>query len=183
MYTNCLLGAEKHVELRSFVLGTGQLADLWRVHVLQWRTLYRDLGKRKQPARSLWLRYGRSQCCGQVHYIHKPSCWFYSSATGWMQPYGSGLSDAFADAGNGVVGNGTRNSLNSPATDVFDAALIKDFPSPKGLGPSFGGRCLMCSITRCLQRPSGDVSTGAAAQITSLSGDPRVMQFALRVDF
>jgi hypothetical protein len=31
--------------------------------------------------------------------------------------------------------------------------------------------------------PSGDISTGAASQVTSLSGDPRVMQFALRVDF
>jgi hypothetical protein len=109
---------------------------------------------------------------GKVHYVHKPSCWFYASATQGCAPFGAGLSDAFADAGNGVVGNGSRNSLNSPATDVFDAALIKDFPITENVlnHPLFAA-------------PGGDISTGAAAQITSLSGDPRVMQFALRVDF
>jgi hypothetical protein len=31
--------------------------------------------------------------------------------------------------------------------------------------------------------PSADFSNGAAGQITSLAGDPRVMQFALRLSF
>ena len=74
---------------------------------------------------------------GNVHYINKPSCWFYSSGTAGCKPYSSGLSDAFADAGNGVVGNGTRNSLNSPATDVFDASLVKDFPVTESLKAEF----------------------------------------------
>jgi hypothetical protein len=32
-------------------------------------------------------------------------------------------------------------------------------------------------------QPSGNVTSGAAGQITTLSGDPRVMQFALRLSF
>jgi hypothetical protein len=120
---------------------------------------------------------------GKVHYVHKPSCWFYASATKGCAPYGSGLSDAFADAGNGVVGNGTRNSLNSPATDVFDAALIKDFPITENLRTEFRWEVFNVLNHPLFAAPGGDISTGAAAQITSLSGDPRVMQFALRVDF
>ena len=120
---------------------------------------------------------------GPVHYVNKPSCWFYSSATSGCAPYGSGLSDAFADAGNGVIGNGTRNSLNSPATDVFDAALIKDVPIVESLRAEFRWEVFNVLNHPLFAAPSGDVSTGAAAQITSLSGDPRVMQFALRLDF
>ncbi len=120
---------------------------------------------------------------GNVHYVKKPSCWFYSSATSGCSPYGSGLSDAFADAGNGVIGNGTRNSLNSPATDVFDAALIKDVPIVESLRAEFRWEVFNVLNHPLFAAPSGDVSTGAAAQITSLSGDPRVMQFAIRLDF
>jgi len=32
-------------------------------------------------------------------------------------------------------------------------------------------------------QPSGDASSGGVASITNLSGDPRVMQFALRVNW
>jgi hypothetical protein len=32
-------------------------------------------------------------------------------------------------------------------------------------------------------QPNGNFSSGAAGSITTLSGDPRVMQFALRLSF
>ena len=120
---------------------------------------------------------------GKVHYVNKPGCWFYSSATSGCSPYASGQNDAFADAGNGIVGNGSRNSLNSPATDVVDAALIKDLPLRENLKAQFRWEVFNVLNHPLFAAPSGDVSTGAAAQITSLSGDPRVMQFAIRLDF
>jgi Carboxypeptidase regulatory-like domain/TonB-dependent Receptor Plug Domain len=120
---------------------------------------------------------------GPVHYVKKPSCWFYASATSGCGAFGSGLQDAFADAGNGVIGNGSRNSLNSPATDVVDTALIKDFPIKESLKAEFRWEVFNALNHPLFAAPSGDVSTGAAAQITALSGDPRVMQFALRLDF
>jgi Carboxypeptidase regulatory-like domain/TonB-dependent Receptor Plug Domain/TonB dependent receptor len=120
---------------------------------------------------------------GSVHYPHKPSCWFYASATSGCGQYGSGLSDAFTDAGNGVVGNGSRNSLNSPPTDVVDTALIKDVPVTESLKAEFRWEVFNVANHPLFAAPNGDISTGAAAQITSLSGDPRVMQFALRLDF
>jgi hypothetical protein len=115
--------------------------------------------------------------------VHKPSCWFYASATKGCAPFGAGLSDAFADAGNGVLGNGSRNSLNSPATDVFDAALIKGFPITESLRTEFRWEVFNVLNHPLFAAPGGDISTGVAAQITALSCDPRVMQFALRVDF
>jgi hypothetical protein len=34
-----------------------------------------------------------------------------------------------------------------------------------------------------LGQPNGNITSGAAGPITTLSGDPRVMQFALRLSF
>jgi hypothetical protein len=120
---------------------------------------------------------------GPVHYINKPGCWFYTSSTAGCSQYSAGRKDAFADAGNGVIGNGTRNSLNSPATDVVDLALIKDIPIAESLKAQFRWEVFNVANHPLFAAPNGDVSNGAAAQITSLSGDPRVMQFALRLDF
>jgi Carboxypeptidase regulatory-like domain/TonB-dependent Receptor Plug Domain/TonB dependent receptor len=120
---------------------------------------------------------------GKVQYIHKSTCWFYASSTGGCSPYGSGHTDAFADPGVGVVGNGTRNSLVSPSTSVFDAALMKDFPIFERVKAQFRWEVFNAGNRPLFAAPGGDLSGGSAAQITSLSGDPRVMQFALRIDW
>lgn len=69
-----------------------------------------------------------------------PNCWFYDSGTTGCAPYGAGLSDSFANpvtTVNGAqiynIGNGRRNSLYAPNTDVFDAALMKNFPIAESL--------------------------------------------------
>jgi hypothetical protein len=76
-------------------------------------------------------------------------------------PMPSGRADAFADAGNGVVGNGTRNALNSPATDVWDTALIKDFPVTEKLTTEFRWEVFNVLNHPLFAAPSGDVSTGS----------------------
>ena len=120
---------------------------------------------------------------GKVHYIRKPTCWFYDSGTSGCGTYGSGLSNAFANPGTGVVGNGSRNSLRAPNTTVFDAALMKDFPIVESLRAQFRWEVFNVANHALFAAPGGDVSNGQGAQITSLSGDPRVMQFAFRFDF
>jgi hypothetical protein len=120
---------------------------------------------------------------GKPHYVGKPTCWFYDSGTSGCGLYSSGLSDAFANPGTGVVGNGSRNSLHAPSTTVFDAALMKDFPIFESLRAQFRWEVFNLANHPLFAAPGGDVSNGQAAQITSLSGDPRVMQFAFRVDF
>jgi Carboxypeptidase regulatory-like domain/TonB-dependent Receptor Plug Domain/TonB dependent receptor len=119
---------------------------------------------------------------GNAHYIRKPNCWFYDSNTSGCSTY-SGLSDAFANPGTGVVGNGSRNSLNSPNTIVFDGAIMKDFPIAEKVKAQFRWEVFNAANHALFAAPGGDVSNGDAAQITTLSGDPRVMQFAFRIDF
>jgi len=127
---------------------------------------------------------------GKVHYVRKPTCWFYDSGTTGCKPYASGLSDAFANPVTQVngkqvynIGNGRRNSLYSPNTDVVDAALMKDFPVTERLKAQFRWEVFNLANHPLFGSPGGDVSNGQASQITTLSGDPRVMQFALRLDF
>ena len=126
-------------------------------------------------------------------YIGKPNCWFYysGSSTGCAQ-YASGHTNPFTDPSvydaNGqlasvLVGNGTRNALHSPATNVFDAALIKEIPIVESLRAQLRWEVFNVANHPLLAAPSGDVSSGSGAQITSLSGDQRVMQLAVRIDF
>ena len=120
---------------------------------------------------------------GKVHYVGKPSCWFYDSGTPGCSVNGTQFTNAFANPGTGVVGNGRRNSLRAPNTTVFDTALIKDFPVNESLKAQFRWEVFNVANHPLFGAPGGDVSNGSAAQITTLSGDPRVMQFALRIDF
>jgi len=127
---------------------------------------------------------------GKAHYVRKPTCWFYDSGTSGCGAVGGNLQDAYANPVTTVngqpvynIGNGRRNSLISPNTDVVDAALMKDFPVTERLKAQFRWEVFNLANHPLFGSPGGDVSNGQASQITTLSGDPRVMQFALRLDF
>jgi hypothetical protein len=118
---------------------------------------------------------------GKAHVLGKQTCWFYTSANSACKSVAPGLSDAFVDAGKGVVGNGSRNSLRGPNTQVFDAALIREIPIHESWNVEARWEVFNVANHALFGQPSGNVSSGSAASITSLSGDPRVMQFALRL--
>ena len=120
---------------------------------------------------------------GKVAYIRKPTCWFYTSENSACGAYSSGRTDAYADPGNFVVGNGSRNTLSGPQTQVFDAALIKTLPIHESFNAELRWEVFNVANHALFAPPSTDVSNGSAAAITSLSGDPRVMQFAARINF
>ncbi|HEY4048331.1 MAG TPA: carboxypeptidase regulatory-like domain-containing protein [Acidobacteriaceae bacterium] len=117
------------------------------------------------------------------HLLKKPTCWFYTSANSACAAFGAGLTNPFVDPGNYVVGNGSRNSLRGPSTQVFDAALIKQIPIHESFNVEARWEVFNVANHPLFGQPSGNVSSGSAAQITTLSGDPRVMQFAIRVSF
>jgi hypothetical protein len=130
---------------------------------------------------------------GKVSYVKNPNCWFYyaGSSTGCSQ-YASGRTDPFVHPGTFVdaagrtqayVGNGTRNALYSPDTVVFDASLMKDFPIWERLRAQLRWEVFNVANHALFGAPGGDVSGGSGAQITTLSGDPRVMQLAFRFDW
>jgi hypothetical protein len=117
------------------------------------------------------------------HLLKKPTCWFYTSANSACAAFWAGLTNPFVDPGNYVVGNGSRNSLRGPSTQVFDAALIKQIPIHESFNVEARWEVFNVANHPLFGQPSGNVSSGSAAQITTLSGDPRVMQFAIRVSF
>ena len=118
-----------------------------------------------------------------VHYPKKQGCFFYTAANSACSAFGSGLTNPFADPGNYVVGNGSRNTLLGPNTQVFDAALIKNIPIHENWNAEARWELFNVANHALFGQPSGNVSSGSAASITSLSGDPRVMQFAIRVNW
>jgi hypothetical protein len=120
---------------------------------------------------------------GATHIVGDPLCWFFSSKSTACQAMAPGLSDPFQITGTGVVGNGGRNTLRGPHTTVFDAALTRDFHMTERANLQFRWEVFNVSNTPEFGQPNSNVTSGAVGSITTLSGDPRVMQFALRVSF
>jgi len=121
---------------------------------------------------------------GTPHVVGDPDCWFYASkdsACGRHAP--SGYTDAFATTAVGAIGNVGRNTLRGPGVDVMDAALLRNFPITEGWNVQARWEVFNVTNTPEFGQPQGNITSGGVASITTLSGDPRVMQFALRVSF
>lgn len=118
-----------------------------------------------------------------VHYLHKQTCWYFdgkNSACGALAP---SLQTPYADPGAYTIGNVGRNPLVGPQTQLFDFALYKTFAFTESLNTQIRWEVFNLANHPVFGQPSGNVSSGSVASITSLSADPRVMQFALRFNF
>jgi hypothetical protein len=73
--------------------------------------------------------------------------------------------------------------LRGPHASVFDFSLMREIPIYERTNVQFRWEVFNLFNTPLFGQPSGNFSSSAAGQITSLSGDPRVMQFALRLAF
>jgi len=111
------------------------------------------------------------------------NCWFYTSKNNACKTLAPNLTDAFQLQAPGTFGNAGRNILRGPHTSVFDFALMRDFPIHESLGLQFRWEVFNLSNTALFGQPNGNFSSSAAGSITTLSGDPRVMQLALRLSF
>jgi hypothetical protein len=120
---------------------------------------------------------------GNPAIVGDPNCWFFISANKACTALEPNLSDAFQVTAPGAVGNSGRNTLRGPHTNVFDFSLTRDFPIKESLKLQFRWEVFNLFNAVLFGQPSGNVTSGAAGQITTLSGDPRVMQFALRLSF
>jgi Carboxypeptidase regulatory-like domain/TonB-dependent Receptor Plug Domain len=118
-----------------------------------------------------------------VHYVKSQSCWFYMSRNSACSVGGTSVTDPFVDAGKFNVGNTGRNTLRGPHTNVFDAALVKHIPIHEEWNVEARWEVFNVANHALFGQPSGDASSGGVASITGLSGDPRVMQFAIRVNW
>jgi hypothetical protein len=120
---------------------------------------------------------------GRPQIVGDPTCWFYVSTNKACKALEPSLTDAYQVTASGVVGNSGRNTLRGPHTNVFDFSLTRDFPIRESLKLQFRWELFNLFNAVLFGQPNGNVKSGAAGQITTLSGDPRVMQFALRLAF
>lgn len=111
------------------------------------------------------------------------NCWFFVAKNAACAALAPGLTDAFELQSPGFLGNVGRNTLRGPHTNVFDFALMRDFPIHEAVGLQFRWEVFNLTNVTLFGQPSNNFSSGSAGAITSLAGDPRVMQFALRLAF
>jgi hypothetical protein len=82
------------------------------------------------------------------------------------------------------LGNCGRNTLRGPSLTNFDMALARTF-NYFGEGRSLEIRWEMFNMFNTTQfaLPERNINSGAVGRITSLAGDPRLMQFAAKFSF
>ena len=109
------------------------------------------------------------------------TCWFYAA----KNPGCAGISgtDAFSTPAPGVLGNEGRNNLRGPDTKVFDFSLDRNFFITERTTLQFRWEVFNLSNTVQFALPNTNYSGGTPGVITALAGDPRIMQFALRLKF
>jgi Carboxypeptidase regulatory-like domain/TonB-dependent Receptor Plug Domain len=121
---------------------------------------------------------------GTPHTVGDPDCWFYASNdTACSLHAASSYTNAYTTTAVGAIGNVGRNTLRGPDVDVFDAALLRNFPITEGWNIQARWEVFNVTNTPEFGQPNGNITSGSVASITTLAGDPRVMQFALRVSF
>jgi hypothetical protein len=108
-------------------------------------------------------------------------CWYYASRHRGCA--GVSGADAFVVPPAGVFGNAGRNTMISPGTKVFDFALHRAFPFGEARAVEFRWEVFNLTNTTQFGRPDTNVSGGSPGAITTLAGDARIMQFALRLKF
>jgi hypothetical protein len=90
---------------------------------------------------------------------------------------------AFQAVPSGTFGNSGRNILRGPGLVNVDAALQRRFAVTEDTGIELRWEIFNVLNHTQLGLPEGNISNAAAGTISRLAGDPRVMQFALRVLF
>ncbi len=123
---------------------------------------------------------------GPVTYVGDTNCWYYASQNKFCKALLPSGTDAFRlqnNAAGEFFGNEVRNSLRGPHTNVFDFALLREVRFTERANLEFRWEVFNLLNTPQFGQPNTDFSSSSAGQITSLAGDPRVMQFALRFSF
>ncbi len=112
------------------------------------------------------------------------SCWFYVSANKACRGLAPGASDAFArQPALLAYGNAGVNILRGPHATVFDFSLMRDFAIREKVSLQFRWEVFNLTNTPMFSLPNNNLSSGSVGTITSLAGDSRVMQAALRLSF
>jgi hypothetical protein len=103
---------------------------------------------------------------------------------GWLSPGSRWLNPAsFAQPALGTYGTSVRNAYDGPGQKVIDLSLVRSFLF--GNGKRIEARVEAFNAFNWLQlgNPNTTLSAATFGRITTLNGDPRVMQFAMKYEF
>lgn len=130
-------------------------------------------------ATSLPVQIGQPKVVGNVN------CWFYYSGNKTCQQLSPNTADAYLNPTDQTTpyGNGSINNLQGPHTNVFDFALMRDFKIYERSMLQFRWEVFNLANSVQFAQPDSTLADSGVSTITSLAGDPRVMQFALRFSF
>ncbi len=115
--------------------------------------------------------------------LENVDCWFYNSRSNACKALAPSGVDAFATPAPGVYGNSGRNTLRGPGTAAFDFALHRDFKLAEKKTLQFRWEVFNLTNTVQFGLPDTSISNTSVGAITTLAGDARIMQFALRLSF
>jgi hypothetical protein len=119
---------------------------------------------------------------GTPKIVGNVNCWFYSSRNKSCTVLSPNTTDAYAlPTSANPYGNGSINNLRGPNTNVFDFALMRDFDLYERTKLQFRWEVFNLTNKTLFAQPDSGLSDSNVGTITSLAGDPRIMQFALRL--
>ena len=98
------------------------------------------------------------------------------NALNWLNPR------AFAQPALGTYGNSVRNAYDGPGRKVVDLALVRSFRFGNGQRVEARVEAFNAFNWFLLENPNTTLSAATFGRVTS-SGDPRIMQFALKYEF
>lgn len=120
---------------------------------------------------------------GTPQIVGSVGCWFYVSSNKACAALAPNGTNAFALQQVGQFGNAGHNILRGPHATVFDFSVMRDFAIREAMNLQFRWETFNLTNTPMFSQPNSTLTSGGVSQITSLAGDPRVMQFALRLSF
>ncbi|MGH9626970.1 MAG: TonB-dependent receptor, partial [Bryobacteraceae bacterium] len=129
------------------------------------------------------LHRAMASVVGAPVYVENVDCWVVKSRNNVWRALAPNAADAFVVPPPGAFGNVGRNTLRGPSTNLFDFALHRSFPLGEQRSLTFRWEVFNLTNTTQFGLPERDLSNSAFGTITTLSGDPRIMQFALRLRF
>jgi outer membrane receptor protein involved in Fe transport len=90
---------------------------------------------------------------------------------------------AFTRVPAGVFGNAGRNTLRGPGYMAFDMSVQRRIPTTGRVGVTLRWDVFNVFDRANFGNPNADITGSNVGTISTLAGDPRVMQFALRLTF
>ncbi|MEX2272424.1 MAG: TonB-dependent receptor [Vicinamibacterales bacterium] len=90
---------------------------------------------------------------------------------------------AFAPVLSGNFGNAGRNSLRGPGWSTFDMSVQRRLDVTSRVNATLRWDVFNLFDRANFGLPNGNIASSTAGVISSLAGDPRVMQFSLRIAF